>query len=625
MKVAACSSSRLSFCATRQEENDSMMDPRLEQGLAPREREELHRLWRALGASTPRPTRRDVLRWSTIAAGAVATARHGIVSAAPARALRQDAQYVEGAEITVPFDAFGQEITLDPHRSSDYGGFWVVYPNVWGGFLRYDEMGRIALDLAEKVVRSQDGLRYTLTIREGATYANGSPVLADHFVTSWMRALDPANLSPMVAFMEPVRGFNDWIGGNTDAQPGFSTEDDRTVVIELDEPSTYFPSFLASFVWAVVDPQALADFGDTNFVLNGAGTGPWEFTEYQQNTQFVMEPNSHYFDAVSPSLVKITWPVFNGPDAASSALDLYQKENAASADVPLSLLAGVQGDATLNGELHQLNQAQATIRSLAMDFRQAPFNDVRVRRAFGLAFDRDRYSQIYAGTWTPATVFTPPAVNELSGYEPPDGFPFDVAQAQSLLAEAGFPNGEGLPEITFYQPSGDSDEELQRIQQVLQIFQDNLGVAITLDNSRTQEQINQLIADNGGLQFGIMWWQTVTDTPFLLSDVFRPESPYMKGVFNWAPDLEATGGDPGAAAAQFADLVAQADVELDAAKRNDLYRQAETLVLDNAVYVPIANWVPMYVQKPWLQGTKQGPWTGRLPILFDKDVIVAPH
>ena len=49
-----------------------------------------------------------------------------------------------------------------------------MYPNVWGGFLRYDEMGRIALDLAEKVVRSQDGLRYTLTIREGAKYASGN-------------------------------------------------------------------------------------------------------------------------------------------------------------------------------------------------------------------------------------------------------------------------------------------------------------------------------------------------------------------------------------------------------------------------------------------------------------------
>jgi oligopeptide transport system substrate-binding protein len=609
----------------RTKEQTLDIDPRLERALNRRSRHDLTRLWTALTSSAVQPNRRDFLRWSAIAAGAVAYARTGIASAAPVRvpaALRQDAPIVEGAEIIVPFDAFGQQITLDPHRSADYGGFWVMYPNVWGGFLRYDEMGRLALDLAEKVVRSQDGLRYTFTVRENAMYASGNPVLAEHFISSWNRALDPANLSPMAAFMEPVRGFNDWINGVEGAELGFRVEDDRTVVVELDEPLTYFPSFMASFVWAVVDPQAIADFGEQNFVLNGAGTGPWQFTAYQQDTQFVMEPNPSYYGELSPSLVRISWPIFNGPDAASEALALYREGDASSADVPLSLMAEVEQDATLSGELVRLDTAQATIRSLAMDFRQPPFDDVRVRRAFALAFDRQRYSDIYGGTWTPATSFTPPVVTELSAYTPPEGLPFDPDQARALMAEAGYPDGQGLPEITLYHPSGESDEEISRLTQVLQIFEENLGAVITLDTSRTQQEINELIAETGGLQFAIMWWQTVTDTPFLLSDVFSPESPFMQGVFNWSPDLEALGGDPGAAAAQFSDLVASANVELDTTTRNDLYAQAEAIALENAVYVPIANWVPMFVQKPWLQGTKQGPWTGRLPILFDQDVVV---
>jgi oligopeptide transport system substrate-binding protein len=622
-RLAAPKSARLSFHAAREEEYIYMLDAQLENDLSPRERGDLRRLWRALSAGNPRASRRDVLRWSTIAAGAVATARHGIVTAAPARApLTQDAPVVEGAEISVPFDAFGQQITLDPHRSADYGGFWVMYPNVWGGFLRYDEFGRIALDLAEQVVRSQDGLHYTFTVREGAMYASGNPVLAEHFIASWTRALDPATLSPMVAFMEPLRGFDAWIAGEEGTELGFRAEDDRTVVVELTDPVTYFPSFMASFVWAVADPAVIETTGQENFVLNAAGTGPWQFTEYERNTRFVMEPNPNYYDPLSPSLTRIVWPIFNGPDAAQSALALYRDENAASADVPLSLLPDVEADPTLAAELRRLDSSQATIRALAMDFLQPPFDDVRVRRAFGLAFDRDRYAEIYAGTWTPATVFTPPVVNELSGYVPPDGFPFDPEQGRALLAEAGFPEGQGLPEITLYQPSGDSDEELARVQAVLDMLQENLGVVIALDNSMTQSEINDMIADTGGLQFAIMWWQTVTDTPFLLSDVFRPDSPYMDGVFNWSPDLEPIGGDPGAAAAQFAELVAQADVALDAAARNDLYRQAEALVLENAVYVPIGNWVPAFVQKPWLQGTRQGPWTGRLPILFDQNVVV---
>src|SRR4051794_9964420 len=94
---------------------------------------ELQVLRRTLSAATPQPTRRDFLRWSAILAGAVATQREGIVAAAPSALPRtlQDAPVVQGAEITVPFDAYGQDITLDPHRSADYGGFWVAFPNVW--------------------------------------------------------------------------------------------------------------------------------------------------------------------------------------------------------------------------------------------------------------------------------------------------------------------------------------------------------------------------------------------------------------------------------------------------------------------------------------------------------------
>ena len=105
-------------------------DSKLERGLALQERADLNRLWTALSSTAVRPSRRDFLRWSAIAAGAVVTAREGVLTAAPQLVLAQDAPIVEGAEISVPFDAFGQTINLDPHRSSDYGGFWVMYPNV---------------------------------------------------------------------------------------------------------------------------------------------------------------------------------------------------------------------------------------------------------------------------------------------------------------------------------------------------------------------------------------------------------------------------------------------------------------------------------------------------------------
>ena len=605
-----------------------MAEDRPGQFMSPKERADLDQLRRTLRGDVGRPSRRDLLRWSAIAAGAVATARHGVgpAQAAPRRwsAARayQDGEIEQDAEIVVPFDAFGNAVTLDPHRSADYGGFWVMYPNVWAGLLRYDELGAVVLDLAESYDVSDDGLTYTFVVRPDAVYASGRQVVADDFIASWARALDPGNASPMASFMQHVAGYQDYLDQAEGAALGFRAVDDRTVEITLSEPYSFFPSYLAAFVWSVADPQVLQTAGEENFVVNGAGAGPWQFSDYELDTQFVMEPNPNYYGGASPSLARIVWPILSGPDAAAEALDRYRADEVVSADVPLSLRAEVQEDPVLSQELVRIETA-ATTRSLAMDFNQAPFDDVRVRRAFALAFDRDRYAEIYEGTWTPTTVFSPPVLRELAGYEPPDGLEFDPDAAVALLEEAGYPNGEGLPTIVYYHPAGEAAAELERVRAVLQIFEDNLGIAIVVDDALTLDQINELQTDNGGRQFDFMWWQNVTETPHLLSEVFRPDSPYMEGVFNWRPDLEPSGEfDPGADAQTFADLMAQADLEQDEAARNDLYRQGEELVLRNAVYVPIANWIPEFVQKPWLQGTRQGPWTGRLPVLFDQDVVV---
>ncbi|HEU5433530.1 MAG TPA: peptide ABC transporter substrate-binding protein [Thermomicrobiales bacterium] len=596
------------------------------QRLTRHEQAELDAFKQTLRRGAVAPTRRDLLRWSALAAGAVATARFGIGPGAPALAAprAQDATPpAGGAEITVPFDAYGQSVTLDPHQSADYGGFWVVYPNVWAGLLRFDENGRVVRDLADNATVTPDGLTYTFTLRQGLTYASGNPVQASHFLQSWARALDPANPSPMAQFFRYVKGYDDYMNQVQGAALGFSSPDEQTLVVELADSHVFFPSYMASFVWAVVDPDILAQAGDQDFVLNLAGAGPWQFSAFELDTQFVMDPNPKYYGGNSATIGRINWPIFTGPTAAQQALDLYKQDKAVSADVPLSLKKAVESDATLAKEVITLDKAPGSVRSLAMDFRQPPFDDVRVRLAFALAFDRKRYAEIYENTWVPATVFTPPVVTTLSGYQPPDGMAFDVAKAKQLLADAGFPNGQNLPDITFYHPSGDTDEEIGRVRDVLTMLADNLGIKLTFDRTKSEDDIENIRKDKGGLQIAIMWWQNVTETPHLLTDVFSADSPYMQGFFNWATDLAAKGGfDPGADAKAFTDLVGQAETEMDQGKRNDLYKQAEAFVLKNAVYAPIANWTPMFVQKPYLQGTKQGTWTGRFPVLFDKDVNV---
>ena len=597
------------------------------------EREELGELLRALRTNTPEVTRRDILRWSAIAAGALTTTRFntGLATATPrsggnAAFAYQNEEIETDVTIQVPFNPFGQGVTLDPHRTINWLPFWIMFQNVWGGLVRYTETAEVELDLAESFEKSPDGLVYTFKIRPDAKYASGRPVLADHFIQSWRRALDPANTSPMAHFMEHVAGYQDFIDGNSE-ELGVRAIDDATVEVTLSKPYNFFLSYMAAFIWDVVDPDVLAEAGETDFVTQDAGTGPWRFTSFDPSTEFVMEPNTHHYRGNSPSIVQIVWPIVTGPTAENTALNLYKADEAVVTDVPLSLKAAVEQDPVLSKELNIISPS-GSVRSLAMDFTKPPFDDVRVRRAFGMAIDRDKWAnEIWQGTWAPAEFFTPPIVMTTTPYEPPAGLKYDPEQAKALLAEAGFPGGEGLPEIVLYWDSTAAPDEINRWRAFLQMFKDTLGVEVQLDSSKTQDQIQDLQVENAGRQFDIWWWGNITETPQLLSEVFRPDSPYMDGVFNWNVDLPAKGGfDPGADARKFAELMAQADIESDETTRNQLYLQGEELVLKNAVYVPMGNTVPMYVRKPYLKGAKQASWTGgAFPIWFDKDVVVVKH
>lgn len=594
------------------------------------EQRELDELVDTFRRTMPRVTRRDVLRWSAIAAGAVATARFGVTTAAPAPVRKparafQEAEIEKNATIVIPLDPYGQPVTLDPHRTVNWGPFWVMFPNVWGGLVRYDENAKVQLDLAESYTVSEDGKTYQFKIRPDAKYASGNPVKAGDFITSWKRALDPNRLSPMAPFMEMIRGYRNYVAKKS-KNLGIRALDDSTVEIELSRPYSYFLSYLAAFVWNVIDPAVLDEYGDDEFYLHDAGTGPWRITEFDPAAKIVMEPNQNHYGGTSPSIVKIEWRLLSGPSAASEALNLYKNDEVVSADVPISLKATVERDPQLSQELKKISP-EGSVRAIAMDFKQKPFDDVRVRRAFALAIDRERWAnEIWEGTWTPATSFTPPVLEVIAGYQRPEGLGYDPDAAKKLLEDAGYKGGQGLPEIVFYEPKEDPDDEKARWAALLDMIKENLGVEITHDTTRTREQIQALQEDNGGRQFDVVWWWNLAETPHLLSEVFASTSPYMKGWFNWNPDLKPSGDfDPGADSKTFDELVQKADVEQDAATRNDLYRQAEELMLKNAVYIPLGYWVQMFVQKPWLQGTKQGPWTGRIPVWFDKDVVVLKH
>ncbi len=585
------------------------------------------RLTRNVTSSIPLHSRRDVMRTGAVIAAATALTggAAAITSAAaqqPTRRFTAQDDIETDVEITLPFNPFGLPVTLDPHRAPNWGPFWVLLPHVWSGLLAFDELGAVVPDLAEAVVPNETADVWTATLKPDLSFASGNPVSAQSFVDSWLRALDPRLPAPMVSFMELVQGFDAYIAGESD-EIGFVAVDESTIEITLSEPFSSFPASLATFVWAAVDLTMIDGQDEAEPLLAGAGAGLWQFTEFVDGERIVMVPNENSAGPPSPSVSSVVWQILDGPGADSLALDLYNSDAVVSIDVPASLMASVAGDDALAPELITIESHSSTM-AIGMDFNQEPFGDLRVRRAVATAIDREAWAnEIWNGEFVPATGLVPPVVSLTAGYESASLIPFDPDAASALLAEAGIDSEANMPDIVYYQPASDSPDQIERHAALLDMISASSGLVVRHDATLTADQIAALEGDNGGRQFDIVWWWTVTDTAVLVETIGSPGSPYMVGWFNWSPELEAVDDQsPGDAAAEFEELIAAANESTDQDARNDAHRQAEQLLLDNAVYVPLGHWVQRYLQKPWLQGTRQGPWSGRIPVRFDADVVV---
>jgi len=589
----------------------------------------LERFQAAVTAGILVHSRRDVMRAAAIIAGAAGVSSGVLpVAAGPdrrielTRSLDQDEERSTTADLPLPLYPFGQPVTLDPHRTVNWGPFWVLLPHVWAGPLRFDENGAVQPALAEAVEPNDDATVWQVTLRPDLAFASGRAIGAEDCIASWRRALDPGAVSPMAAFMGNVEGFDAYTSGES-TEIGFTAIDKRTIEIRLAEPDSSFPASLATFVWAVIDLEVFADSKVADPLLADAGAGAWRFTEFVEGERLVMEPNPEYRGEPPASIDRVVWHILDGADAVTQALDLYRSDELAIADVPISILSTIREDPQVSEDLVTIDSHASTM-AIGLDFNQAPFDNVQVRRALAAAIDNDVWaSEIWEGAFVPADSFVPPVVRLISEYTPATTNFGEPEAAADLLQRAEIDPLADIPDIVYFQPATDEEDDIERHGRLLRMIEDNSGIVIRHDTSLTREQIEARQQDTGGRQFDIVWWWTVTDTAKILDTAVNPDSPAMRGRFNWSPDLEPVDeDDPASAASRYRELIMTANASVDPDARNEAFRKAEQLLLDNAVYIPLGHWVQRFIQKPWLQGARQGPWSGSLPVEIDADVVI---
>jgi oligopeptide transport system substrate-binding protein len=477
------------------------------------------------------------------------------------------------------------------------------------GLLRFDENGRHEPGVAESFVTSPDQKTVTFKLRGDARWSDGIPVTANDFVNSWRRALDPATGAAYSYLLFPIRGAEAF---STGAEPDFSkvgirAPDDRTLVVELENPTPYFPDLCAFTTLLPVRTDVVEKHGDDwikpgNIVNNGA----FLLAEWRINDRVRLRKNPMYWDAENVKLETVdALPI----SKAGTAFNFY-----AGGEADLLMDKGLAPPALLD-ELRTRPDFHAApflgTYFLRFNASRAPFDNPLVRRAFAHCVDREAIvRRITRAGELPAAGMVPPG---LVGYPPKEssalGLEFEPETARALLAEAGFAGGKGMPPITYLYSEGELNEAIAV--ELQDTWRRELGVTVRLARQEWKVYLNSLAS----LDYSIARSSWVGDypDPTTFLDMFLAGSGNNRTGWN----------DPA-----YDTLLARAAKESDPAQRLALLHEAETMLVNIAAPVcPVYYYVGIQFYNPERVGGVRGNILDEHPIrvIYRKDRPSSPQ
>jgi oligopeptide transport system substrate-binding protein len=459
--------------------------------------------------------------------------------------------------------------SLDPHVIDAYTDQIIVTALFEGLTVLDEKSGQALPGAAERWDLSPDGLVYTFHLRAGLRWSNGAPLTAGDFVYSFRRILSPKLGSTYAYMLWPIKNAGAFNAGKlTDfGAVGATAVDDVTLRITLERPTPYLPAVAAHSTWMPVLRASVEHAGagdDRNNAWTRPGNlvsnGPFTLAEWTPNARLVVVKNPRYWDAAHNQLERIEFFPIEKPDTEDHNFRAGQLH--VTFDVPKTKIPVYAAASPSPLRIEPL----LNITYLNFNVTKAPFTDPRVRRAFALAIDREAISRtVLSGAYPAAHSITPP---NCGGYTARARVPDDFAGARRLLAEAGFPGGQGLPVIPVQVLN---DENQPRIMEAIQaMWQRELGVRITIEpcEQKTWLQNQQTMTHT----LGVLGWTGDFADPVTFLDVFRTGNGQ-----NWT----------GWGSADYDHLLDEAAITADPAARFELMQQAEALLLDATPAAPL--------------------------------------
>ena len=479
--------------------------------------------------------------------------------------------------------------TIDPALNSAVDGGNMILHS-FECLLTIDQEGKIAPGQAETWETSEDGLTWTFHLRDGLKWSDGTDLTANDFVYSWKRVCDPEVAAPYAeTVLGMVKGFEEATSGNIDAL-AVSAPDEKTFVVELTAPCTFFDSLAAFATLSPVQQATIEANGDTwatapeTYVSNGS----FYVTEWVPDSHIIMSKNPNYWNADAIKLDSIKFVLMEDANAAYSA---YQTgEVLLIKDVPTEEIPSLEG----NADFH-VDPIIGTYY-ISLNTEKEPFTDANVRKALSLAIDREYVAgTLMQGTYSAAPNFMGPGWIDAEGNfmdNANGGTPYidtanhagNLEEAKALLAEAGYPNGEGFPTITY--STNDSGYH-KVVAEYLQQAWAELG--ITLNVEVVEWSSFTPLRRAGDYEISRNGWVGDYSDPSNMLDLLYSTNGNNDGKYN-NPEYDAA--------------MEIARTTTDATERFAALHQAEDILMNDAACIPVA-----YYNDFWLQSEKiTGMW-----------------
>ncbi|SFK43249.1 peptide ABC transporter substrate-binding protein [Brevibacillus centrosporus] len=460
----------------------------------------------------------------------------------------------------------------------------IVLQNLFRGLYKIDESGKKPVpSLAESYELDSTGTKYTFKLNKNAKWSDGKPVTAQDFEYSWKRVLNPdvaSGAAFYLYYLKNGKAYNEKKASADDV--GVKAVDESTLEVTLESPTPYFLELLCVTAYYPVRKDAVEKEGWTKSPETYLTTGPFVLSELKPKEKYVLKKNPNYLEADKVKLDTLEIVFIESSEAELAA---YTND-----EIQVSDNMTPEGMKRFENTPEFFSVPRIGMQYFDFNASKKPFDDAKVRKAFSMAINREQIiKSIVQSVEKPAFGFVPygipDGVQKDKEYRDVAGnmFTENVDEAKKLLAEAGYPDGQGIPEITMIVMASQSDKDIAQALQSM--WKQNLGVNVNIETFESKVYWDEI--DNGSFNIASDGWTGDYPDPMTNLDIF--ESVNASDDIRWSnPEYDR--------------LLDENRKISDQAKRMENYAKAEKILADEMPLMPLRFYEDQFLAKPNVKG-----------------------